>query len=105
MSPLQNYRSLQTDFLEDDHERVVSVTSLSVQLFTVPTVVSTSLSSACHTPPSFSVCPPPSWCQNYEHLQNDYVKDDHDREFSITDLSVQMFTVPSLVSSRCWPCH
>uniref|UniRef100_A0A9J7Y168 E3 ubiquitin-protein ligase n=1 Tax=Cyprinus carpio carpio TaxID=630221 RepID=A0A9J7Y168_CYPCA len=26
----------------------------------------------------------------------DYVKDDHDREFSITDLSVQMFTVPSL---------
>uniref|UniRef100_A0A3B3CHS1 E3 ubiquitin-protein ligase n=1 Tax=Oryzias melastigma TaxID=30732 RepID=A0A3B3CHS1_ORYME len=34
----KNYRSLQTDFLEDDHERVVSVTSLSVQLFTVPTV-------------------------------------------------------------------
>uniref|UniRef100_A0A665WVK0 E3 ubiquitin-protein ligase n=1 Tax=Echeneis naucrates TaxID=173247 RepID=A0A665WVK0_ECHNA len=26
----------------------------------------------------------------------DYVKDDHDREFSITDLSVQIFTVPSL---------
>uniref|UniRef100_A0A8C7SJ68 E3 ubiquitin-protein ligase n=1 Tax=Oncorhynchus mykiss TaxID=8022 RepID=A0A8C7SJ68_ONCMY len=26
----------------------------------------------------------------------DYVKDDHDREFSVTDLSVQMFTVPSL---------
>uniref|UniRef100_A0A8C1IBK9 E3 ubiquitin-protein ligase n=1 Tax=Cyprinus carpio TaxID=7962 RepID=A0A8C1IBK9_CYPCA len=34
--------------------------------------------------------------QNYERLQSDYVKDDHDREFSITDLSVQMFTVPSL---------
>uniref|UniRef100_A0A673N7I0 E3 ubiquitin-protein ligase n=1 Tax=Sinocyclocheilus rhinocerous TaxID=307959 RepID=A0A673N7I0_9TELE len=34
--------------------------------------------------------------QNYERLQNDYVKDDHDREFSVTDLSVQMFTVPSL---------
>ncbi|XP_028324302.1 E3 ubiquitin-protein ligase UBR2 [Gouania willdenowi] len=32
----------------------------------------------------------------YERLQSDYVKDDHDREFSITDLSVQMFTVPSL---------
>ncbi|KAI3362884.1 hypothetical protein L3Q82_001922 [Scortum barcoo] len=67
----KNYRRLQTDFMEDDHERVVSVTSLSVQLFTVPTM-------------------------NYERLQCDYVRDDHDREFSITDLSVQMFTVPSL---------
>uniref|UniRef100_A0A672PVT1 E3 ubiquitin-protein ligase n=1 Tax=Sinocyclocheilus grahami TaxID=75366 RepID=A0A672PVT1_SINGR len=37
----KNYRRLQTDFMEDDHERVVSVTSLSVQLFTAPTVVST----------------------------------------------------------------
>uniref|UniRef100_A0A673BJW4 E3 ubiquitin-protein ligase n=1 Tax=Sphaeramia orbicularis TaxID=375764 RepID=A0A673BJW4_9TELE len=36
------------------------------------------------------------FAKNYERLQNDYVKDDHDREFSITDLSVQMFTVPSL---------
>uniref|UniRef100_H3C3Y1 E3 ubiquitin-protein ligase n=1 Tax=Tetraodon nigroviridis TaxID=99883 RepID=H3C3Y1_TETNG len=34
----KNYRRLQTDFMEDDHERVVSVTSLSVQLFTVPTL-------------------------------------------------------------------
>lgn len=34
----RNYRRLQTDFMEDDHERVVSVTSLSVQLFTAPTV-------------------------------------------------------------------
>uniref|UniRef100_A0A4W6E2Y1 E3 ubiquitin-protein ligase n=1 Tax=Lates calcarifer TaxID=8187 RepID=A0A4W6E2Y1_LATCA len=33
---------------------------------------------------------------SYERLQSDYVKDDHDREFSITDLSVQIFTVPSL---------
>ncbi|CAN9499546.1 unnamed protein product [Ophioblennius macclurei] len=32
----------------------------------------------------------------YQRLQSDYVKDDHDREFSITELSVQMFTVPSL---------
>ncbi|XP_049926523.1 E3 ubiquitin-protein ligase UBR2 [Epinephelus moara] len=71
-----NYRRLQTDFMEDDHERVVSVTSLSVQLFTVPTM-------------------------SYERLQSDYVTDDHDREFSITDLSVQIFTVPSLVSSVC----
>uniref|UniRef100_A0A8C1YWS9 E3 ubiquitin-protein ligase n=1 Tax=Cyprinus carpio TaxID=7962 RepID=A0A8C1YWS9_CYPCA len=34
----KNYQRLQTDFMEDDHERVVSVTSLSVQLFTAPTV-------------------------------------------------------------------
>ncbi|KAG2467425.1 UBR2 ligase, partial [Polypterus senegalus] len=34
----KNYRKLQTDFMEDDHERVVSVTALSVQLFTVPTL-------------------------------------------------------------------
>uniref|UniRef100_A0A8C0IT41 E3 ubiquitin-protein ligase n=1 Tax=Chelonoidis abingdonii TaxID=106734 RepID=A0A8C0IT41_CHEAB len=34
--------------------------------------------------------------RNYERLQSDYVKDDHDREFSIADLSVQIFTVPSL---------
>uniref|UniRef100_A0A3Q2Y0B2 E3 ubiquitin-protein ligase n=1 Tax=Hippocampus comes TaxID=109280 RepID=A0A3Q2Y0B2_HIPCM len=39
----KNYRRLQTDFMEDDHERVVSVTSLSVQLFTVPTMVSSLL--------------------------------------------------------------
>ncbi|XP_016129321.1 E3 ubiquitin-protein ligase UBR2-like [Sinocyclocheilus grahami] len=38
------------------------------------------------------------FAKNYERMQNDYVKDDHDREFSVTDLSVQMFTVPSLVS-------
>ncbi|TSK42134.1 E3 ubiquitin-protein ligase UBR2 [Bagarius yarrelli] len=67
----KNYQRLQTDFMEDDHERLVSVASLSVQLFTVPTL-------------------------NYERLQSDYVKDDHDREFSVTDLSVQIFTVPSL---------
>uniref|UniRef100_A0A3Q2DY53 E3 ubiquitin-protein ligase n=1 Tax=Cyprinodon variegatus TaxID=28743 RepID=A0A3Q2DY53_CYPVA len=35
----KNYRRLQTDFMEDDHERVVSVTSLSVQLFTVPSLL------------------------------------------------------------------
>uniref|UniRef100_F1RUT9 E3 ubiquitin-protein ligase n=1 Tax=Sus scrofa TaxID=9823 RepID=F1RUT9_PIG len=34
--------------------------------------------------------------KNYERLQSDYVTDDHDREFSIADLSVQIFTVPSL---------
>lgn len=52
--PLQNYRRLQTDFMEDDHERVVSVTSLSVQLFTVPSVVSTAALHA-HTPVSLPV--------------------------------------------------
>ncbi|KAJ6666943.1 hypothetical protein lerEdw1_018945 [Lerista edwardsae] len=67
----RNFRQLQRDFMEDDHERAVSVTALSVQLFTVPTL-------------------------NYKRLQNDYVKDDHDREYSIADLSVQIFTVPSL---------
>ncbi|XP_064411682.1 E3 ubiquitin-protein ligase UBR2 isoform X4 [Latimeria chalumnae] len=36
------------------------------------------------------------FAKSYERLQNDYVKDDHDREFSVTDLSVQIFTVPSL---------
>ncbi|XP_075451842.1 E3 ubiquitin-protein ligase UBR2 isoform X1 [Ascaphus truei] len=36
------------------------------------------------------------FAKNYERLQSDFVKDDHDREFSITDLSVQIFTVPSL---------
>ncbi|XP_030297754.1 E3 ubiquitin-protein ligase UBR2 isoform X1 [Sparus aurata] len=39
------------------------------------------------------------FAKSYERLQCDYVRDDHDREFSITDLSVQIFTVPSLVSS------
>ncbi|KAB1261502.1 E3 ubiquitin-protein ligase UBR2, partial [Camelus dromedarius] len=67
----KNYQQLQRDFMEDDHERAVSVTALSVQFFTAPTL-------------------------NYERLQSDYVTDDHDREFSITDLSVQIFTVPSL---------
>ncbi|XP_033468365.1 E3 ubiquitin-protein ligase UBR2 isoform X2 [Epinephelus lanceolatus] len=36
------------------------------------------------------------FAKSYERLQSDYVTDDHDREFSITDLSVQIFTVPSL---------
>ncbi|KAK2505994.1 hypothetical protein MC885_004864 [Smutsia gigantea] len=67
----RNYQQLQRDFMEDDHERAVSVTALSVQFFTAPTL-------------------------NYERLQSDYVTDDHDREFSIADLSVQIFTVPSL---------
>lgn len=41
--------------MEDDHDRLVSVTALSVQLFTVPTVVSSSSSSAAPTP--LSLCP------------------------------------------------
>ncbi|XP_048391608.1 E3 ubiquitin-protein ligase UBR2 isoform X2 [Stegostoma tigrinum] len=36
------------------------------------------------------------FAKNYERLQTDYVNDDHDREFSVTELSVQIFTVPSL---------
>ncbi|KAM4694775.1 LOW QUALITY PROTEIN: E3 ubiquitin-protein ligase UBR2 [Discoglossus pictus] len=34
----KNYQQLQRDFMEDDHERAVSVAALSVQLFTVPTL-------------------------------------------------------------------
>ncbi|XP_071074559.1 E3 ubiquitin-protein ligase UBR2 isoform X8 [Dasypus novemcinctus] len=33
-----NYQQLQRDFMEDDHERAVSVTALSVQFFTAPTL-------------------------------------------------------------------
>ncbi|XP_066553161.1 E3 ubiquitin-protein ligase UBR2 isoform X2 [Amia ocellicauda] len=36
------------------------------------------------------------FAKSYERLQSDFVKDDHDREYSVTDLSVQIFTVPSL---------
>lgn len=57
-SLLQNYRRLQTDFMEDDHERVVSVTSLSVQLFTVPTMVSTPPTPPAPPHTSLSLCPP-----------------------------------------------
>lgn len=34
----KHYRQIQKDFVEDDHEHAVSVTSLSVQLYTVPTI-------------------------------------------------------------------
>ncbi|XP_040839307.1 E3 ubiquitin-protein ligase UBR2 isoform X2 [Ochotona curzoniae] len=34
----KNYQQLQKDFMEDDHERAVSVTALSVQFFTAPTL-------------------------------------------------------------------
>uniref|UniRef100_A0A8D1WFV0 E3 ubiquitin-protein ligase n=1 Tax=Sus scrofa TaxID=9823 RepID=A0A8D1WFV0_PIG len=34
----KNYQQLQRDFMEDDHERAVSVTALSVQFFTAPTL-------------------------------------------------------------------
>uniref|UniRef100_A0A8C5T726 E3 ubiquitin-protein ligase n=1 Tax=Malurus cyaneus samueli TaxID=2593467 RepID=A0A8C5T726_9PASS len=36
------------------------------------------------------------FARNYERLQSDFMKDDHDRELSIADLSIQIFTVPSL---------
>ncbi|XP_037397971.1 E3 ubiquitin-protein ligase UBR1 isoform X5 [Pygocentrus nattereri] len=35
---LQHYKQLQEDFISDDHERNISVTALSVQIFTVPTL-------------------------------------------------------------------
>lgn len=34
----KHYNHIQKDFVDDDHEHIVSVTSLSVQLFTVPTI-------------------------------------------------------------------
>ncbi|XP_078505840.1 E3 ubiquitin-protein ligase UBR2 isoform X1 [Lissotriton helveticus] len=34
----KSYQKLQKDYMEDDHERAVSVSALSVQLFTVPTL-------------------------------------------------------------------
>lgn len=37
---LQHYKQLQKDFISDDHERSISITALSVQIFTVPTLVS-----------------------------------------------------------------
>lgn len=35
--------------------------------------------------------------QYYKQLQKEYISDDHDRSISVTALSVQMFTVPTLV--------
>uniref|UniRef100_A0A4W4H9P8 E3 ubiquitin-protein ligase n=1 Tax=Electrophorus electricus TaxID=8005 RepID=A0A4W4H9P8_ELEEL len=34
----ENYKQLQEDFISDDHERNISITALSVQIFTVPTL-------------------------------------------------------------------
>uniref|UniRef100_A0A8B9KQN1 E3 ubiquitin-protein ligase n=1 Tax=Astyanax mexicanus TaxID=7994 RepID=A0A8B9KQN1_ASTMX len=34
----EHYKQLQKDFISDDHERNISVTALSVQIFTVPTL-------------------------------------------------------------------
>lgn len=36
----QHFKLLQKDFINDDHERSISITALSVQIFTVPTLVS-----------------------------------------------------------------
>uniref|UniRef100_A0A671QU67 E3 ubiquitin-protein ligase n=1 Tax=Sinocyclocheilus anshuiensis TaxID=1608454 RepID=A0A671QU67_9TELE len=42
------YKQLQEDFICDDHQRNISVTALSVQIFTVPTLLS-SMTSGLHT--------------------------------------------------------
>lgn len=34
----KNYKQLQRDFISDDHEKSISITALSVQIFTVPTL-------------------------------------------------------------------
>ena len=38
MTFARHYRKIQRDFIEDDHEHSLSVTSLAVQIFTVPTI-------------------------------------------------------------------
>ncbi|XP_054160724.1 E3 ubiquitin-protein ligase UBR2-like isoform X2 [Oppia nitens] len=37
--------------------------------------------------------------RNYGHLMNDFILDDHDHSISITSLSLQLFTVPSLAQT------
>jgi E3 ubiquitin-protein ligase UBR2 len=37
---VQNYPIIFDDFIEDDHEHSVSITSMTVQIFTVPTIAS-----------------------------------------------------------------
>ncbi|CAG2101484.1 unnamed protein product [Medioppia subpectinata] len=37
--------------------------------------------------------------RNYPQLMNDFIRDDHDHSMSITSLSVQLFTVPSLAQA------
>ncbi len=36
------------------------------------------------------------FAKSYGHMMKDFMQDDHDHSFSITSLSVQLFTVPSL---------
>ncbi|XP_062973720.1 E3 ubiquitin-protein ligase UBR1 isoform X2 [Elgaria multicarinata webbii] len=38
MEFVKHYKALQKDYIDDDHERQISVTALSVQIFTVPTL-------------------------------------------------------------------
>ena len=51
-----SYGAIMKDFISDDHEHSYSVTSLSVQLFTVPTLAVSGLSTRCagHTPQNMS---------------------------------------------------
>ncbi|XP_025104449.1 E3 ubiquitin-protein ligase UBR2-like [Pomacea canaliculata] len=67
----KHYPQMMQDFNEDDHDHDVSVTSLSVQIYTVPSL-------------------------HYASLMADFVQDDHYRSVSITSISVQIFTVPTL---------
>ncbi|XP_059148021.1 E3 ubiquitin-protein ligase UBR2-like isoform X2 [Physella acuta] len=58
-------------FSEDDHDHDVSMPSLSVQIFTVP-----------------SLC--------YSEMYKEFLQDDHSRSHSVTRLSLQLFGTPSL---------
>lgn len=41
---------------------------------------------------AFAAC----FTKNYCHMMKDFINDDHDHSFSVTSLSVQLFTVPTL---------
>ena len=43
--------------------------------------------------------------QHYGQLMEDFISDDHDHDVSVTSLSVQIYTVPSLVGVMLVGCH
>ncbi|KAK3092305.1 hypothetical protein FSP39_001069, partial [Pinctada imbricata] len=67
----KHYGRVMHDFARDDHDHEVCVASLTVQIFTVPSL-------------------------HYAMLVKDFVQDDHYRPVSITSHSVQIFTVGTL---------
>lgn len=64
---LQWFPQMQRDFCEDDHDQEVSVTSLSVQIFTVPSLVGLQ---------TLIVDPGGLWVGPAQHVRNAY-RDDY----------------------------